>query len=363
MTTPLTPSPTVAAIADDVSRWLDRMHHPQGGYRFAEQAYHDRCGEATTAATGALWELGRIQAMHERDRASLAHQLMGYQDDTGKFHDDALREDDRMDKTHPWAKVDEHLAGACEQALAILGCQPRIENTTSPIYDFAQVDIDKLIPSLDHREVPWGRCHNVAFSLLWYRLRHDCVAAPDERAQRVYELIESEMLNPADGMPGGTDHPMGNRIAGYYMLTFAYLPFGRQMPNPKAAIDLILNATDAKGCVGDKGMCHIWDAVYVLNVVGRQLGWLYRHTEASAAAKRIAGFLLHEHRKADGGFSYHPHISLEHQNFIRATPPIAQSDMQGTLMSLACLNIIDRFCQQQHHTDFLQPWLGRPTRG
>ena len=362
MITAPSPSPAVAAIADEVAQWLDRMRHPQGGYRYAQQAYHDRCGEATTAAMGVLWELGKLQTMPEDEREALANQLMSYQDDAGKFHDDALREDDRMDKDHPWAKVDEHLAGCCEQALAMLGKQPRIENTTSPIYDLASVDVDELIPSLDHREVPWGRCHNVAFSLVWYRLRHNCVASPDARAQRVYELIESEMLNPEDGMPGATDHPIGNRIAGYYMLTFAYLPFGRPMPNPEAAIDLVLRATDANGCVGDKGMCHIWDAVYVLNVVGKQLAWSYQHQQASDAAKRIANFLLNEHRKPDGGFSYHPHISLEHQNFIRATPPVAQSDMQGTLMSLACLNIIDRFCQRQHHTDFLQPWVTRSPR-
>ncbi len=352
-------SDCVSDIADQVQDWLARMRHPDGGYRYAEQAYHDQCGEATANAVGVMWELGMIDSLPPHERELLVSILHGYQDASGVFHDPALQEDDRIDKNHPWSKVDEHLAGCCEQSLAVLGEQPKIKNTTPPIYDFEQDDPDTLIPSLDHREVPWGRCHNVAFSLLWYRLRHGCVDKPDALASRVYALIEQEMINPEDGMPGAVDHPVGNRIAGYYMLTFAYLPFGRALPNPQSAIDAVLNATDTSGCIGDKGMCHIWDAIYVLNVVGKQLAWSHRHIEVSESVSRTADYLLREHRKPDGGFSYHSDTSLTHQNFIRATPPLKQSDMQGTLMSLACLNIIDHFRHKQHHPDFLQPWLFR----
>lgn len=356
------PSPAVQALADDVTNWMRQLRHPAGGYRYARQAFHPYCGEATAAAVGVHRELGTLEHLPYAERRQLVDQLKSYQRDDGSFHDSALSEEDRLDPQHPWSKVDEHLAGVCEQALAMLGDQPRLENTTEPIYDLAAVDIETFIPSLDHRASPWGRCHNIAFSLLWYRLRHRLEHDTDSRLDRTYELIKQEMLNSADGMPGATDHPIGNRLAGYYMLTFAYLPFNRPMPNPRAAIDLIIAATYTAGRI--EGMCHIFDAIYVLNVVGKQLEWQYRFEEAHACASRVADVLLREHRKPDGGFSFEEDRSLEHQNFIRATPATGQSDLQGTLMALACLNIIDHFRSRKWHPDYLNPWIrfvGRQT--
>jgi|GEM_PF-4751423 len=352
------PSPAVAAILPEVSAWLDQLRHPQGGYRYALQAYHPQCGEATAAAVGVLRELGLLDQMTAEERKALTDQLKSYQQDDGSFHDPVLTEEDRISANHPWIKIDDHLAGVCEQALAQLGEGPRLKNTTPPIYDLSG-DVQKLIRSLDHQTCPWGRCHNVAFSLLWYRMRHGLIHTSDAQIDMAYRMIEQEMINPVDGMPGAVDHPMDNRLAGYYMLTFAYLPFNRPMPNPEAAIDLIIAATDDAGCIGDKGLCHIFDAIYSLNVVGRQLNWQYRFEEASQAASRVAEFLLREHRKPDGGFSYDTDRSPRHQNFIRANPGIPQSDLQGTLMSLACLNIIDRFRQRMWHEDYLNPWVQR----
>lgn len=333
--------------------WLATQEHTPGLYRYCTHALRPFSGESTAQAVGLLWELGALQRLSPEEREVHIKAVQSLQQDDGVFRDPLATEDDRIDKTHPWVKINEHLAEVCEQALALLGAAPRLPNRTPPIYDVAKLDPDEWIRSLDHRKVPWGRCHNVAFSLLHYRRQHGLMDEPDDRARRVYELIEQEMLNPADGMPGDVDHPIGRRIAGYYMLTFCYLPFGLPLPNPTAAIDLILRAQSPEGEIGEGGMCQNWDAMHVLNHVMAQTGWNHRWTEVCDLAGRLSQFLLAHHLKPDGGFSFHrDHCQWEH-SFIRVAPKLPEGDMQGSLMALASLNVAHAIRHRRRYDSFL----------
>ncbi len=354
-----TTAPDTEATARNarVATWLTQLEDRPGYYRYCVHACKPYAGEATAQAVGLLWELDRLHELSEADRRARVVALQSYQGEDGVFRDPLITEDDRIDKTHPWLKIHEHLSGACEQALAILGAEPAQPNRTPPIYDIRELE-PEWIRGLDHREVPWGRCHNVAFSLVWYRKQLGLIETLDAKAKRIYELIESEMINPADRMPGATDHSIGRRIAGYYMLTFCYLPFGMRLPNPDAAIDLIIDAVTPDGEIGEGGMCQNWDAMHVLNHVCRETGWGYRYDEAVTVARRLAGFLERVHRKPDGGYSFHRDTCQQEHNLTRVAPPRAEGDMQGTLMAVACLNIADALARKAYCRTYLDAAVG-----
>ena len=354
-----TRSNVVAEIKGPILDWLDGLCHAPGLYRYCRSAYRPYSAESSAQAVGVLSELGELETMDRQRIDQHIGALQSFQAEDGGFRDPLVTEDDRIDKNHPWLKINEHIAGSCEGTLAALGAEPLRPNQTEPIYHVDQLDPDPWIRGLDHRQVPWGRCHNVAFSLLWYRRKFGLTDRMDAKSERIYELIESEMLNPADGMPGAVDHPIGRRIAGYFMLTFCYLPYQRPLPNPRAAIDLILQAVTPDGQIGEGGMCQNWDAIYVLNQVCRQSGWAYRHQEVCGLVETVREFLLSTHRKQDGGFSFHPDVCQQEHNAVRVAPAASESDVQGTLMTLCCLNIADSLRAGRAHRTFTEPWLRR----
>ncbi len=343
-------------IKASISQWLKNVCYKPGYYRYSQHAYRPYSVESSSQAVGVLWEIGEFQKFPPEEVAEHIQALQSFQKENGEFYDPLLNESHRLNKKHPWVKVNEHIAGVCKQSLATCGSAPLYKDTTQPIFDVSKLDPDEWINSLDHRETPWGRCHNVAFSLLAYRQENNLITEMDVKTKRIYELIESQMINPADGMPGAVDHSIGRRIAGYYMFTFCYLPFGMALPNPEKAIDLIIKAVNPDGQIGEGGMCQNWDAIYTLNHVCRQLNWNYRHDEVVDLAQTVYDFLLRVHRKADGGFSFFPDLCQQEHNAISVAPAYAESDMQGTLMAMACLNICKCLKMKQYHRTFLAPF-------
>ncbi len=341
-------------LKGDVLQWLNSLCESPGFYRYSASACRRYAGEASSQAVCILWELGELATMPSAQKQCHISALQSFQNANGMFHDPLHEESDRLDKNHRWEKIYEHLSGACEQALALLGATTRIENHTPPIFNINELEPDDWIMGLDHREQPWGRCQNVAFSLLWYRRQSDLKDRLDAKASRVYELIENVMLNPEDGMPGAVDHPIGRRVAGYYMLTFCYLPYQRELPNPSRAIDLILKSLTPEGEIGEGGMCLNWDAAYVLNHVCRQLNWSYRHDEVCELLDRLVDFLWQSHRRHDGGFSFHRDSCLQIHNQVRIAPCALESDTHGTQMALASINIARAIKNRKYHPTFLE---------
>ena len=342
-------------IYSEIIDWLGTVCDKPGYYKYSQHAYRPYSAESSSQAVGLLWELGEFQKFSPAQVSEHVKALQSFQISSGEFRDPLISESDRINKAHPWVKINEHIAGACKQALAICGAAPLHEDSTEPIFDVASLDPDEWINSLDHRETPWGRCHNVAFSLLTYRQKNNLFKKVDAKSKRIYELIETVMINPADGMPGAVDHSIGRRIAGYYMLTFCYSPFGMALPNPKKAVDLIIKAVTPDGQFGEGGMCQNWDAMYVLNKVCKQLDWNYRQSELFDLCQTVSDFLLRVHRKSDGGFSFYPDVCQQEHNMIKVAPAIPESDMQGTLMALACINICKSLQDKQYHKTFLAP--------
>ncbi|MFW6414191.1 MAG: hypothetical protein ACOCZS_02710 [Verrucomicrobiota bacterium] len=344
-------------IKDEVEKWLARVHYKDALYAYNVHASRSYALESSCSAVRVSNEIGLLARLSSTEIERLADGIRAFQNADGVFRDPLVKEEDRVNKSHPWQKIYDHMTGVALQTLALLGTSPAVKQKPPPLFDIAELDPEEWVRSFDHRNNPWGCCHNIAFSLLAYRRANGLENELDEKARICYRLIETELLNEVDGMPGAVDVAQGRRIAGYYMLTFCYLPFNRPLPNPESAVDAILSAATSEGEISEGGMCLNWDAAYVLNSICSELNWEYRHEEVLQLLRQLSRFLLTVHRKSDGGFSFYRDTCLEQHNFIRVSDPLPESDMIGTAMAVATLQIAAAIENKHRHETHLDPWM------
>jgi hypothetical protein len=137
-------------------------------------------------------------------------------------------------------------------------------------------------------------------------------------------------------------------MAGLFKIMFGYLLCHRPVPFARKAIDSVLAMQTAEGGFGMDNMCLHFDAALVLCVLNRQLctagagaNGAHRFGDIAAAGSRLSRYLMKEHRKSDGAFSFEPGHCIAIHDSIRISDPLPESDMIGTLMCMDCLRFAE----------------------
>ncbi len=165
--------------------------------------------------------------------------------------------------------------------------------------------------------------------------------------KQAFATIEERILDPKSGLPIKLGcESMERGMAGLFKLISAYLAVGKEIPHAKNALDSVLRLQVPGGQFGESGnspMTINWDAMKVLKDLNHQLNYAYRFEDVREAGNRMADFLIKTHKKADGGFSFYPHVCQSDHNSVQVSGKGAVGDMQGTRFSLYCLYYADEW--------------------
>ena len=135
-------------------------------------------------------------------------------------------------------------------------------------------------------------------------------------------------------------------MAGLFKLISGYQAVGKEVPYAKNALDTVLKLQQPNGQFGEGGnspMTINWDSMKVLKDLNKQVNYGYRFADIREAGNRMAGFLLKNHKKKDGGFSYFPNECQSVHNSVRVSEKGAVGDMEGTKFCLYCFSYADEW--------------------
>lgn len=341
---------TIERLRDGILDWIDTLADPDdpdaGRYRYNVHMVRPFGVESTINVVLTLWLIDGLEDHPRRER--MLDFLLSCQDpEDGLFKDPLLDDSQRAQPNHSWEHIWEHHSISCRQALACGGVEPRHPLPTKSHADLTETDPAEWTRSLD-----WARPYYVSehFATTILACHHKLglpKGAHDAEPLRVaFETLESEFLDPESGFPNRYNEAeglswSGSGLGGCFKLMFAYEACGRRYPLAAEAAESILAMQQPDGEFAHGGMCMNWDAVWTLRLLTRDLREAARPDAARDAARRIADFLLAQHLKPDGAFSFTPEHCLTTHNSMRVSDPYPESDTIGTPMALEVVRISD----------------------
>jgi len=337
-------SDCLANVRPGVLAWLDSVAEKPGTLtgrwkynRHMNRAWALESSATAVMALGALGELGR---MPEASRRTVADALNDCQDpESGLFRDPLITEADRAGATHSWEHIWQHHTGACVEALELLGMAPRHPLPREAFEALRTRESAAQVRALDWKN-PWLVGEHFYRMVGAHRRAHPELTPGqlDGVLEPAFAVVEREVIGAASGLPDarGCKDPRV-AAAGLFKILFGYLECRRSFPAAARAVDSVLALQDREGGFGMDDMCIHWDSAWVLRTLNRQLAGSHRLADVRAAGERLAGFLLREHRKPDGAFSFLRKHCLPVHDSVRVSEPLPESDMIGTFMACDCL--------------------------
>lgn len=342
----------VDAVRGDVLAWLEALRDksgPWGRWRYHSGMAAPSALQATAIALQVLDLLGALHAVPAAQRAEAADHLLSCQDAADGLFKDPLETEARHVGPHTWEQIWGQRHGATVTALELLGVEPRYPLPRAQFADLGAVDAAAWTLSLDWQN-PWR------YGETWSRALHAYFAArgadPKRYAEHpnilaAFDAMEREILDPATGTPCRRMSPVNPAVAmaGLFKVMFGYLEVGRPVPHAAAGIDSTLRLEHPDSDWGSRrNMCMVWDALWVLYPLDRQLNGAHRHADIVAAGNRTAAMLLRDYRKPDGGFAFNgEHAQCNHHSIHLCDAKLPIGDMLGTRMALHCLAYIDEW--------------------
>ncbi len=309
--------------------------------------------QASAIAIGVLQRLGVLATISEDRKREAIEFLLACQDPNDRLFKDPLETEADHAGEHTWEQIWGQRNGSALNALELLGAEPRLAPASAQFADLSQVDGRAWTLTLDWRN-PWqyGESWSRAIQAYIMTLPHERRTDAAPALAGMFEVMESEILDPTSGMPtrrGCSDDPP-KAMAGLFKIMHGYLAVGRPLPYADRAIDFTLNLQHDNGEFGyRRNMCMNWDALWVLRELDRQLGAGYRHAVIVEAGQRTCKALMKEYRKEDGAFAFHgEHCLTNHHSIRLCETPQPISDMLGTTMCLYCLEYVDEWTTQDH---------------
>lgn len=341
----------VPGVKTGILEWLESVRCPDKGWgRWKYHAAMTRpwALQASGIAIGLLNRLDALESVPEQKKQQAVLFLQSCQDPSDHLFKDPLETEADHVGEHTWEQIWGQRNGSALSALAILGIEPNLSPARAQFADLRQVDAQNWTLSLDWRN-PWR------FGESWSRAIQAFLATlpPDERNDSVpvlaamFDVMESEILDPATGMPTlrGCDRDLPRAMAGLFKIMMGYLAVGRVVPHAERAIDATLGLQHDNGEFGHRrDMCMNWDALWVLRELDKQLEYAYRHGDIVQAGNDTSEVLMSQYRKSDGGFAFHGEVCLTKYHSIRlCETPLPISDILGTMMCLSCLEYADEW--------------------
>lgn len=332
------------ALTAEVLAWLDSVAEKPGTltgrWKYNLRMCRAWAVESSATAVMTLHALGALSGTAGRDRQRLCAVLQSFQrPDSGLFMDPLIRPEDRVGAQHSWEHIWLHHSGVCKEALECLGAEPLYPLPRQAFAELQAGRVAETVRGLDWSN-PWLVGEHFCRMVSAHRLSRGLTGPgqTDEAVEQAFALVENEIIGPHTGLPDlrGCADPRVS-AAGLFKLLFAYREVARPFPRAERAVDSILALQDRQGGFGMDNMCVHWDCAWVLWTLNRQLAGAQRLAGIRSAGLRLAEFLLREHRKTDGGFSFYRAHCLPIHNSVRVSDAVPESDALGTYMSCECL--------------------------
>ncbi|KKL05633.1 hypothetical protein LCGC14_2604070, partial [marine sediment metagenome] len=333
-------------VTQDIVRWLDATRYQgdqgeAGLWSYGVQSHKPWAVEASALAVLTLQNIRQLGSVGELD--AITRTIQSRQEpDTGLFKDPLIGEADKTSDRLSWEHIWHHHTGVCVQALAALEAKPLYPMPRQAFADFETIDVDEWTLGLDWT-IPWTTGEHWAKAVNAYRMDRNLLEPDDldTTLLKAFATMETRILNPENGMPDlrGCDLAY-QRVTGLFKLMFAYVPFGRDLPNPEKAIDYILSVQREDGPFDIGGMGPNGDAIWALKHLSDQLDDRYRMSDIIDAGRRLNRYLIENHQKPDGGFSYNPDVCWETHNTIKVADLLPQGDPVGTLWASWCFRCV-----------------------
>lgn len=293
-------------------------------------------------------ELDKIPAAKKKEALAF---FLGCRDPKDGFIKDPLvKVKDKVSAHHTWEHIWAHMSGAGWSAVRNLGgTVPPKEKEAAPFVNLFKTDPKEWILSLNWTN-PWlvGEHMSKAIDWYWNQLPPEQKNLDNPVVKTIFDTYEHYVVEPATGMPtkrGCTNKAVA--MAGLFKTSSAYLKVGRKIPYPEKAMDSVLALQFPDGSFGyekTRGIMTInWDSLWVIRTLDEQMAASYRRQDIKDSGNRLAAFLLKEHRKPDGGFSFNTTHCVTEHNSIRISDKYAESDTHGTVMCLKCLAYADEW--------------------
>lgn len=336
-----------------VLAWLESIRHKAEGWgRWPYNAHMVRpYGLIPSTQAIQLHDmLGALGDVSDQQRHEAVQFFQSAQDmDDGYFKDPLVRANDRVPNAkHSWEDIWGQMSGAAS-ALDLLGAAPRRPLPQASFADLRDVNVRDWVLSLGWQN-PWhvGERFNRAITAYVRTLDGPPDSARDPVLREAFATYENEVHDPASGMPlrKGCDDP-SVAMAGLFKVISAYKVAQRPVPHAERGLDSTLDLQHDDGEFGFRNnMCINWDAAWVMRELDMQLGGAYRFADVQRAGNNLAAHLLGRYRKPDGGFAFCGDHCWEVHHSIIVSPPLPESDMVGTVMSLRSLSYADEWNQR-----------------
>lgn len=352
------PGGYVQDLKKDIIPWLETVRYKAEGWgRWKYNLHMARNFGLESSSHGiellkTYDELDKITATQKQE--ALAFFVSCRDPKDGFIKDPLVKESDKISNgKHTWEHIWAHMSSAGWDAVRNLGgTVPPKEKEAAPFVNFFKTAPKEWLLSLDWSN-PWRVGEHMSKALDWYwsQLPPEQKNLENPVVKSLFETYEQYVLDPATGMPtkrGCTNKAIA--MAGLFKSSSAYLKVGKKIPYANKAMDYVLALQFPDGSFGyeqTRGMMTInWDSLWVIRTLDQELEGSYRRQDIKRSGNRTAEFLLKEHRKPDGGFSFNlPHCVIGH-NSVRISDKYVESDTLGTVMCLKCLDYADEWNAQ-----------------
>ncbi len=342
----------IGAVRAGVLSWLESVRCKSAGWgRWQYHAGMDRpwALQASANAVQTLELLGALDDVTATQRAEAVAFYQSCQDPADGLFKDPLETEDQHQGPHSWEQVWGQRHGATVTTMRLLDAQPLYPIPAAQFVDLTKTDARQWTQSQVDWTNPWahGESWSRAIQAFLNTLPAEQRTADHPRLAGAFEVMESEILDPATGMPSRRmvkDDP-SRAMAGLFKVINAYLATGRVVPHADHAIDFTLALQHEDGEFGYRdNMCINWDALWVLRELDKQFKGGHRHAEIVAAGDRTAKRLREHYLKSDGGFAFHgSHCTRNHHSIRLCDDTLPIGDMLGTKMCLNCLIYADEW--------------------
>ena len=332
----------ILKIKNSVLQWLHSLESQEYPCRWksSKSAYKDWSVTATANVVIILDSLDLISTMKQERKKLLIANLKSFQDpETGLFKDPQLLDMEKVSTVFSEEHLWQYHTGFCAEALACLDSTPDVELPQKAFFELKKGQVRHEIMALNWNN-PWLVGDHWRKAVTSYRQNNGLTGENkiDDIVKEACEVLEKEIIDPVTGFPelkGCKEKHIA--MAGLFKVLFGYLEMERAFPYAKQAIDSVLAMQGKEGGFGSDDFCIHWDSMWTLKVLNQQLKGEYRLIDIAAAGEKLSHYILVNHRKSDGGFSFYKDHCLNVYTGIKVADPVPESDLQGTFMACECL--------------------------